>query len=342
MSVGLGGWGPDSRPVTCDCSRPKGDARLAARDLGCTKQPADEALKRRDVDSTQFARLRLAYETLSDPERRAVYDAKLLEASQPQQSQPISASTSAHTAGRSVLGRGRIVMKREVYSHNHPISDVDADAGTSSVYNYIRENANHRVTMDDVRNLLSDDDAVVEMFVNFNLESPLNVSSVHENAHGEAGVISFTSGHVRAMLDRFPEVIQMDCTHQTNQYNYQLLTMRLAHGEVHRRAQQAFGRISRELAQVPDEVFESAMSDLDKWWYNLRHGKTDLLPPPSSGDDGSGSGGGGGNDGGAPGGSASQGEDPQEDHHDDNAEEGNMQDEDGSDDEAPTQVVHAG
>ncbi|EGZ23221.1 hypothetical protein PHYSODRAFT_324448 [Phytophthora sojae] len=46
MSVGLGGWGPDSRPVTCDCGRPKGDARLAARDLGCTKQPADEALVR--------------------------------------------------------------------------------------------------------------------------------------------------------------------------------------------------------------------------------------------------------------------------------------------------------
>ena len=46
MTVGLGGWGPDSRPVTCDCGRPKGDARLAARDLGCTKQPADEALVR--------------------------------------------------------------------------------------------------------------------------------------------------------------------------------------------------------------------------------------------------------------------------------------------------------
>lgn len=42
--------------------------------------------KLREVDSTQFARLRLAYETLSDPERRATYDAKLLEVSQPQQS----------------------------------------------------------------------------------------------------------------------------------------------------------------------------------------------------------------------------------------------------------------
>ncbi|KAE9091788.1 hypothetical protein PF006_g24846 [Phytophthora fragariae] len=32
---------------------------------------------------------------------------------------------------------------------------VDADAGTSSIYNYIRENSNHRVTMDDVRNLVA-------------------------------------------------------------------------------------------------------------------------------------------------------------------------------------------
>ncbi|KAE8908249.1 hypothetical protein PF003_g7641 [Phytophthora fragariae] len=77
-------------------------------------------------------------------------------------------------------GTWGIVMKREGYSHNHPVSDgiyrsypdirqvpvgsalmpgiellVDADAGTSSIYNYIRENSNHRVTMDDVRNLVA-------------------------------------------------------------------------------------------------------------------------------------------------------------------------------------------
>ncbi|KAE8951998.1 hypothetical protein PF002_g33374 [Phytophthora fragariae] len=56
------------------------------------------------------------------------------------------------------------------------------------------------------------------MIINFNLESPMNVTSVHENERGGTGVISFTSGHMRAMLDSFPEVIQMDCTHETNQY----------------------------------------------------------------------------------------------------------------------------
>ncbi|KAE8969375.1 hypothetical protein PR002_g27453 [Phytophthora rubi] len=73
----------------------------------------------------------------------------------------------------------RIVMKHEVCQHNHRISDdiyrshpgirqvpaesplmpgfewlVEVEAGTSSVYNYIRDNSNHRVTMDDVRNLI--------------------------------------------------------------------------------------------------------------------------------------------------------------------------------------------
>ncbi|KAE9007569.1 hypothetical protein PR003_g16522 [Phytophthora rubi] len=76
-------------------------------------------------------------------------------------------------------GVWRIVTKREAYQHNHHISDdiygshpgirqvpaesplmpgiemlVEAEAGTSSMYNFIRENSNHRVTMDDVRNLI--------------------------------------------------------------------------------------------------------------------------------------------------------------------------------------------
>ncbi|KAG3048724.1 hypothetical protein PC121_g19310 [Phytophthora cactorum] len=157
-------------------------------------------------------------------------------------------------------GSWGIVMKCEVYCHNHRVSEdiyrshpgirqvpansrlmsgiellVEAQAGTTSVFNYIRENSNHRVTMDDVHNLLrrmrqqgaelSDDDAVAEMIVDFNRKSSANVSSVHESARGDSGVISFTSGHMRAMLDNFPEMIQMDCTHKTNQYNYQLLTM---------------------------------------------------------------------------------------------------------------------
>ncbi|CAH0482039.1 unnamed protein product [Peronospora belbahrii] len=46
-----------------------------------------EKEKHKEMDSMQFARLRLAYETLSDPKRRAAYDEKLLEALQPKKLQ---------------------------------------------------------------------------------------------------------------------------------------------------------------------------------------------------------------------------------------------------------------
>ncbi|ETO69805.1 hypothetical protein F444_13671 [Phytophthora nicotianae P1976] len=128
-----------------------------------------------------------------------------------------------------------IVPKRAVYTHNHQVSTGiyqqypgirQEQAGPSSIYEYIRENSDHHVTMQDVRNLvarlrnsgaeLSDDDAVAERIVNFNVESPMNVSSVHESARGNTGVISITTGHMRAMVESFPEVLQMDCTHKTN------------------------------------------------------------------------------------------------------------------------------
>ncbi|KAG2995269.1 hypothetical protein PC118_g3082 [Phytophthora cactorum] len=43
----------------------------------------------------------------------------------------------------------------------------------------------------------------------------------------------------------------------------------LSEAEKYRRARQAFGRISGELARFGDHGFESAMSQLDQWWYNL-------------------------------------------------------------------------
>ncbi|KUF92719.1 hypothetical protein AM588_10007248 [Phytophthora nicotianae] len=77
-------------------------------------------------------------------------------------------------------GQWGISLKREVYRHNHPISSdiymsypgirqvssrsplmpgiellVESDAKNSSIYDYIRRNSDHRVTMDDVRNLVA-------------------------------------------------------------------------------------------------------------------------------------------------------------------------------------------
>ncbi|OWZ23378.1 LOW QUALITY PROTEIN: hypothetical protein PHMEG_0001748 [Phytophthora megakarya] len=118
---------------------------------------------------------------------------------------------------------------------------VEANAGVSSVYNCIQENSNHRVSMDEpcdedakarqvlgvkrsafTNNLMIicclyifDDDAVAELIVDFNLVSSLNVSSLHESARGDTGV-SYRE-RTYACHDKFREVVQMDCTHQTNQ-----------------------------------------------------------------------------------------------------------------------------
>ncbi|RLN97322.1 hypothetical protein BBJ28_00003429 [Nothophytophthora sp. Chile5] len=73
---------PDKKRV----KRKRGREKQSAEDETTTAIAKEAELQ--DVDSVEFARLRLAYETLSDPERRVAYDAKLAEASQPQQQSP--------------------------------------------------------------------------------------------------------------------------------------------------------------------------------------------------------------------------------------------------------------
>ncbi|ETN20605.1 hypothetical protein PPTG_03579 [Phytophthora nicotianae INRA-310] len=48
--------------------------------------------------------------------------------------------------------------------------------------------------------------------------------------------------------------------------------------EKFRRAQQAFGRISGELARLGDEAFDAAMDQFEGWWHNLRQGQISMTP----------------------------------------------------------------
>ncbi|KAF4033480.1 hypothetical protein GN244_ATG14630 [Phytophthora infestans] len=50
--------------------------------------------------------------------------------------------------------------------------------------------------------------------VDFNMKVSRNVSTVHQSARGNTGAIAVTCGHMRAMCDKFPEVIQMDMTYK--------------------------------------------------------------------------------------------------------------------------------
>ncbi|ETO64273.1 hypothetical protein F444_18164 [Phytophthora nicotianae P1976] len=46
----------------------------------------------------------------------------------------------------------------------------------------------------------------------------------------------------------------------------------------YRRAQQTFARIGSELARLDDGEFETALEELDRWWYNLRQGAGVAVP----------------------------------------------------------------
>ncbi|OWZ10944.1 LOW QUALITY PROTEIN: Secreted protein [Phytophthora megakarya] len=72
---------------------------------------------------------------------------------------------------------------------------------------------------------LSDDKDVAEVVLNYYLKCSKNVSTVTENSRGQTGVIAFTTAHMRKIVDTFPEVVEMDCTHKTNKNNYQLLSI---------------------------------------------------------------------------------------------------------------------
>ncbi|KAE9245415.1 hypothetical protein PF004_g5239 [Phytophthora fragariae] len=149
-------------------------------------------------------------------------------------------------------GTWGVKIKRDFYGHNHHVSGeifqshpgirqvpmgspvmrdvelmVDCGGKASRIYDYIRSNTAHRVTMTDVYNMisrikkggseLSDEDQVAELLVNFNMSAEGNVSTVNENARGQTAVVSISSELMRKHYSRFPELLLVDCTHKTNQ-----------------------------------------------------------------------------------------------------------------------------
>ncbi|KAF1794952.1 Ulp1 protease family, C-terminal catalytic domain [Phytophthora cactorum] len=160
---------------------------------------------------------------------------------------------------------------------------VEARAATPSIYNFIRSNSNHRVNMDDVRDLLtrmrntgklrrtfvvdilygctgvqlSDNDAVAELILGFNQESPKNVSSVHE-----------TPNDLTEIDDPFVAKLYKSKQAETNSDGH--------------------------LSGPEKRNFERELSAFDQWWYNLRQGhaasEQENILPKDRDNDGSGGG----------------------------------------------------
>ncbi|KAG3245706.1 hypothetical protein PI124_g9546 [Phytophthora idaei] len=95
------------------------------------------------------------------------------------------------------------------------------------IYECIRDHSSYKVTKQDVSNLLvkirkelrgeADDDlAVAEFLVEFGEEDKDNVISVDDTSSGETGAISLTTGRMRTVFAKFPELLLVDGTHKTN------------------------------------------------------------------------------------------------------------------------------
>ncbi|KAG2767871.1 hypothetical protein Pcac1_g21000 [Phytophthora cactorum] len=105
--------------------------------------------------------------------------------------------------------------------------------------------------------------------------------------------------------------------------------------EKYRRAQQALGRICGEMARLDGADIESAMTQLNQWWYNLRQGRTSLPQPATehNGDTDQGDG-----SSGSTGGAGSNEVRGTVRDHDDDSEKLGSGPNDGSTDETPTQI----
>jgi hypothetical protein len=147
----------------------------------------------------------------------------------------------------------RLEVMRGLFCHNHQvgpdtyaaypiargIEDVTAEVEAavmvkmgkkrSEIYDYLLEK-DQNVVKRDVDNMVQkyrkavstteDDSLVAAEVAKFVVKDVGNSVTVDETAKGDTGVISLTSHHMRDTYHRFPELLMVDCTHQTNRYDY--------------------------------------------------------------------------------------------------------------------------
>uniref|UniRef100_H3H4E9 ZSWIM1/3 RNaseH-like domain-containing protein n=1 Tax=Phytophthora ramorum TaxID=164328 RepID=H3H4E9_PHYRM len=117
----------------------------------------------------------------------------------------------ARVEGMLAVGAKRSKIYDYLLEHDQNVIQVDVD-------NMVRVHASSVATVDD-------NDATARELAVFAAADLENVSAVAETAGGETGVISLASAHMRRIYSRFSELLLVDCSHKTNRYNYQLLTI---------------------------------------------------------------------------------------------------------------------
>jgi hypothetical protein len=83
--------------------------------------------------------------------------------------------------------------------------------------NVYRSDVNNLVSAHRGRDqLLNDDQAALQVVEDFISHDDGAIATVDETQEGKTGVISLTTRHMREMLERFGELLMVDCTHKTN------------------------------------------------------------------------------------------------------------------------------
>ncbi|GAB9475463.1 hypothetical protein Gpo141_00012559 [Globisporangium polare] len=110
---------------------------------------------------------------------------------------------------------------------------VQSETKCSRIYDFLMEQGEN-IVKKGVDNLVDshrskvgtkdDGDATAAVVAKFVAGDSANVVTVDETVVKEMGVISLSSRHMREPLTRFPELLLVDCTHKTSQWNYQLCT----------------------------------------------------------------------------------------------------------------------
>ncbi|KAE8978225.1 hypothetical protein PR002_g24776 [Phytophthora rubi] len=138
-------------------------------------------------------------------------------------------------------------VSREVYNHYHESRQVFDEAVLATVHTLTRTGANRKrilenITqntsvepqMKDVRNLCARlrresyafptiEERIRAILEDFS-SKPGNVTRVYANEEGFAECISIQSWHMQSMFKRFPEVLLIDATHDTNSSKYKLFS----------------------------------------------------------------------------------------------------------------------
>ncbi|KAG3005877.1 hypothetical protein PC120_g17703 [Phytophthora cactorum] len=168
--------------------------------------------------------------------------------------------------------------------------DIAMDAGVANNYTFSDNGATITIKGGEREYLLEKDGLLCDCEFSQTMYLPCRHTMVYRKSCGNPFIIPFSSvaprcfGQCRLSQQELIEVATPFVANICKAHS-QAGGGSLSEAEKYRHAQQSFGHISGELARFGDHEFESAMSQLDQWWYNLRNGQASIEQPASSQND---------------------------------------------------------